>query len=134
MAVKPRGVIEVEPEPASISQNKNQDAIDAASILVDYLPDDIKRDIQEAVDAVQIPLWQMLLGYAVRCWDGKLLYAPFLLSSWEGGIKPSSNHRCESCGRMFYSRFPDARHCCDRCTFGKLETMGHAENCPVLES
>lgn len=115
-----------------IIENQNQDVIDAAQVLLDYLPEDIRRDIEEASQSMQLSVWQMLLGYIVRCWDGKLVYAPFLLSSWETGRKPTSNHRCESCGRMFHSRFPDAKHCCNHCTFEKIEERGHSENCPAM--
>ena len=108
-----------------------QDVIDATQVLMAYIPEDIRRDITEASESMQIPLWQMLLGYAVRCWDGKLTYAPFILSSWESGTKASSNHRCESCGRMFHSRFPDARFCCNDCHFGKIEERGHSPECLV---
>lgn len=111
----------------------DQEAFDAATILLEYVPEDIRRDVTEAAKDLQLPLWQLLLGYVVRCWDGKMTYAPFILSSWENGQKPTTNHRCESCGKMFYSRFPDARHCCNHCSFDKVEERGHSEDCPLTE-
>ena len=105
----------------------------AAEFMMGYLPEDTAYFIREAATHTHAPVWQMLLGYVMRCSDGMLLYSPFLLSSWETGMRPSAQRQCSKCGLAFQSKFPDAKYCCERCFFDKLDAFGHAGNCPTRE-
>lgn len=100
----------------------------AAEILMGFLPEDTQIFIREAVGNMQLPLWQVLLGYVMRCADRQELFTPHILSAWEGGRRPSTVHACERCGFEFKSKFPDARYCCNRCFFQK---GGHSEGCGI---
>lgn len=105
---------------------------DAARILAGYLPPETAEDIRIAAGELQVPMWQMLLGYVLRCTDSMLTYSPFLLSSWESGGKASTDHKCKGCGGPFHSRVVDAQWCCERCAFGKLlEFGGHSPDCMI---
>ena len=103
----------------------------AAEVLMEFLPMDTQTLLREASEHMVVPMWQMLLGYVMRCHDGALMYSPFLLSSWETGGKPNKPRPCKGCGELFSSRFPDAAYCCNACAFEKLEVFGHHEDCPV---
>lgn len=105
----------------------------SAEVLMDYLPDDAQLLIREAAQHMNVPVWQMLLGYVMRCHDGALMYSPYLLSSWETGGKPNKPRPCKGCGLSFSSRFPDAAYCCNACAFGKLDIFGHVEECPAIK-
>lgn len=100
----------------------------AADVLFGFLPDDTQMFIREVVTNMQLPLWQVILGYVMRCADRQELFSPHILSAWESGRRPSIAHPCEHCGLEFISKFPDAKYCCNRCYFKK---GGHSEGCPV---
>lgn len=105
---------------------------EASAALMEYLPDDTQRLAKEAAKYLNVSVWQLLLGYVMRCWDGALMYSPYLLSGWETGGKPNKPRPCATCGSLFESRFPDAQYCCNPCAFGKLGQFGHAHDCPAL--
>ena len=65
------------------------DATAAAEILLQYLPGDVAGSIREVSTHMQLPVWQLLLGYTMRCSDGMLLYSPFVISQWDAGQRPS---------------------------------------------
>ena len=104
---------------------------EAAAVLGEFLPPETFEDIRIAAGELQVPLWQMLLGYVMRCTDSMLTYSPFLLSTWEGGGKASSMHKCHGCGGPFFSRVVDAQWCCERCAFDKLIALGHSADCLI---
>lgn len=103
----------------------------AAASLMMYLPTDAQMFINEASEQMQLPLWQMILGYVMRCADRFELFAPHILSQWESGGIANAPRPCGTCEQNFTSKFPDARYCCDNCFFGKLATLGHSEMCPT---
>ena len=114
---------EVVREPITLDQ--------AAETLVALLPPDTLMFVKEASAALALPMWQMLLGYAMRCADRMELYSPSILSSWAMGQAASRDRSCTNCGQLFGSPHPDAMYCCHNCFFGKVSTLGHVDNCPT---
>ena len=105
----------------------------AGEFLLSYMPDDAQRLIREASETFNVPLWHMLLGYTMRCYDSMLTFSPYILSSWEGGGRPNAARKCHNCEMMFESRFQDARFCCNNCFFRKTDEKGHTDKCPAIE-
>ena len=103
----------------------------AAEVLLPYLPEDTQMLIREAREAMQVPLWQMFLGYVMIVSDRSELFSPFLLAAWEAGKKPNEERPCGTCGGMFRSRFAQAKYCCAPCHFNKLTAFGHTSDCPT---
>ena len=118
-------------EPKNEPTKESLTPAEAGEFLFEFLPDDAQELIREASNHMGFPIWQMLLGYVMRCYDGALTFSPFILASWENGGRPNKSRPCRSCGEMFFSRFPDAQFCCERCSFGKLTEFGHNEACQV---
>lgn len=104
---------------------------DAAELLVSYLPEEVRSLIQEAAQTKAMPVWQLLLGYTMRCSEWGELFSPYVLPAWVKGGKPGALRACKTCGQTFASRFPSATYCCAPCHFGKLGTFGHATECPT---
>ena len=104
---------------------------DASEILMEYLPTDTVSMVREAAEKMSVPLWQMILGYVMRCDDGRLWFSPHLLSQWATGGRADAARACGTCGKEFVSRFPDAAYCCERCYFGKLSEFGHNHDCSL---
>lgn len=105
----------------------------AADELLKYLPEDVQSLIREASKHMALPVWQMLLGYAMRMHEMGELFVPYVLaSSWEAGRKANLPRHCRGCGLLFKSRFATAEYCCNPCHFKKLEKMGgHTQECPT---
>ena len=104
----------------------------AAEVLLRYLPDDVQNLIEEASKTTAIPVWQLLLGYTMRCSEWGEIFAPHLLPHWSRGGKPNAARACKGCGEMFASTHANAEWCCNACAFDKLAVRGHFENCPTL--
>lgn len=102
----------------------------AADVMMSYLPPDTQFRIREARESLQLPLWQHFLGLVMNTVDRQQIYAPHILSSWEGGEKPSNDRVCKECGSGFWSRFSQALYCCPPCFFKKGL---HADDCPTKE-
>jgi len=117
-------------EPGSVFVMED-DPEKAAEILIPYLPEDTQMLIREAKEAMQVPLWQMFLGYVMIVSDRSELFSPFLLAAWEAGKKPNEERPCGTCGGMFRSRFAQAKYCCAPCHFNKLAAFGHTSDCPT---
>ena len=103
----------------------------AAEELMSYLPEDHQMFIREAAAKMALPVWQVLLGYAVKAAERFELFSPIILSSWESRGKPNTTRPCENCKIEFFSRYPDAKFCCDKCFFNKLDEQGHSDTCPT---
>lgn len=104
---------------------------EAVEVLLEYLPTDTVMLMREASEQMNLPLWQLILGYVVRCWDGHLMFSPHILAAWETRGKPNKPRPCQSCGLLFISQYPDAAFCCPECHFGKLEELDHRHDCPT---
>lgn len=104
----------------------------AAWVLIRYLPEDVQRLVEEAANTKALPVWQLLLGYTMRCSEWGEIFAPHLLPDWVRGGKPGAARPCQGCGEMFISKFPSAAWCCNPCACQKLDAMGHSKTCPTL--
>ena len=116
------------PAPAPASGVEEEEA---AELLLCYLPEEVQRLIREAAQTKAMPMWQLLLGYTMRCSEWGELFSPYVLPAWVKGEKPGALHTCKTCGQLFESRFQSAAYCCTPCHFGKLATHGHATECPT---
>lgn len=96
-----------------------------------YLPGEVRNLVLEASATLGTPVWQLLLGYTMRCSEWGELFAPYRLPAWEQGGIPDAPRPCQTCGRTFVSRFANATYCCPKCFFGKVTEQGHAEDCPT---
>ena len=120
-----------EPIEADISGITPQQAVD---VLLPFLPEYVQGRIREAAVQLQLPVWQMVLGYVMRIADFNELFTPYvLMASWDRNQKADEPRPCRSCGVLFSSVWPNAAYCCDRCACGKLEEFGHREECTTRE-
>lgn len=121
--------------PATTPHDSVMAAEDAAHLLFEFLPKDVTDVFDEASKILDIPSWKLMLGFIMRCYDQMLLqshvYSPYMLSSWDSGLKLSQGRICENCNANFETRFPDARFCCSRCYFKKVDEFGHDADCPA---
>lgn len=106
---------------------------EAASTLMEFLPQETQERIREAAEGMRVPLWQMFLGYVMRCRDREEVWSPHLLSMWEEGLPASAPRKCKTCGLMFVSKFPEAQFCCNPCACEKLHVFGHTNECPTKQ-
>lgn len=104
----------------------------AAEVLLRYLPDGVQNLIEEASKTTAIPVWQLLLGYTMRCSEWGEIFAPHLLPQWSRGGKPNAARACKGCGAMFTSPHVNAEWCCNACACQKVSERGHNDTCPTL--
>lgn len=102
---------------------------EAAEVLLTYLPEETQMLIREAQHGMAKPLWQMLLGYVMRCRDNQHVWFPFFLSMWDSGLPATEPRPCGTCGQPFKGPVAEARYCCAPCFFGKLAEFGHSDAC-----
>lgn len=123
------------PEPVLTPQAK---AEEAALYLLSFLPKDAMAVIEDAAHGLNIPVWQAMMGFLMRCYDQMLLqasvYSPYILGNWDQAVAAGSPRECEACHQMFEAGQHDARFCCSRCYFGKVAAQGHDPACPTRKA
>lgn len=112
-----------------------REAIEAAGVLlIQYLPEETQALIREASEQMKLPIWQMLLGYAMRSRERDEVFFPVILSMWEHTLPANAPRPCGKCGLIFTSRFGESKYCCNPCFFDKLSKLGHTEDCPTRKA
>ena len=101
---------------------------EAGELLLTYLPEDTQVIINEAAVTLGYPVWQMLLGYAMKTAERFELFSPIMMGTWQDGGRPNLPRPCGTCGIEFSTRYPDGKYCCELCFFQK---GGHTKDCPT---
>ena len=102
----------------------------AGEELVSYLPDYVGDLIREYGRESGRPIWQILLSYAMICYEQAQTFVPYVLPQWETGGRANTPKMCRNCKGSFTSRWPDAQVCCNACSAGK---GGHSDGCQLKE-
>ena len=134
MAFKRKSTDSIGTDEEMVISTVKMDINEAAKLLMEFLPQETQDRILEAREGFKVPLWQMLLGYVMKCRDRDEVWSPHLLSMWEDGLSPNAPRPCKTCGQTFKSKFPEAMFCCNPCHFGKIAELGHAPTCPTRSS
>lgn len=112
------------------------DPEEAVTFLLSFLPRNVVEVFEEAQRGMDIPKWHIMLGFIMRSFDQMILqaaiYSPYLLANWTKKAQADAPRICEHCNLPFKADYHDARFCCDRCYFLKVDTMGHAAGCPAM--
>ena len=118
---------------ATVEEYSVEHLNEACDTLMEFLPVETQERVREAQAGLNIPLWQLILGYVMRCRDRDEVWSPHLLSMWENALPASAPRPCKNCKLMFTHKHSEAMYCCEYCAFGKVSERGHKEDCPTRE-
>jgi len=117
--------------PAKIRASDEMVMNAGAEKLLEYLPDDAKELVLEYRASQDVPLWQVIGGYVMRCRDNGEMFAGNILPDWTDMIAPNAVRACGTCGDPMKPQLQGQTFCCNFCASGKRSTLGHNETCAL---
>lgn len=122
-----------EPVPLPTYTDDVEQMNSAAHKMISFLPPDAQDLIFEYQRSTDIPMWQVIAGYVMRCRENSEMFSPNVLPEWDAGISPNSLLPCRTCGTVMKPRNYGHAYCCNACASSRLKEMGgHNDDCAVV--
>lgn len=86
-----------------------------AQQILEYLPETEAALVREISEMLEVPIWQVLAGYVMRCRELGVLQSPIILAEWQDSRSPRSIRECRACGTEFQPSHWGQPYCSQEC-------------------
>ena len=92
-----------------------QELTAGAAQLLEYLPEAEASMVREISEMLEVPVWQVLAGYVMRCRELGVLQSPIILAEWQDSRSPRSARECRVCQIEFQPSHWGQPYCSTEC-------------------